>query len=105
MSFVNETEEGGQSQNTGPTSRSDMNSNTMGGGNAPAKKAAPVKPAGGTLLCLIGTHGNTQYYIYTGAPGHCVNEIKDLHNYVPFEVLRTVTKVKNGTVQPMALGR
>jgi hypothetical protein len=60
-----------------------------------SNKPSPIKPAGGTVLCLtepqdvayntIDAIGFESYYTDSGATGHYVNELEALHDYVSFE--------------------
>ena len=50
------------------------------------------------------TDGRAQYYIDTGASSHFIKEIAALHDYIPFEVPRTITTAENGTIQAFGSG-
>ena len=74
----------GQGQNTTTTSGTNAYASTSHGGNAPANRTNPAKPAGRGLLCLMepgeaaysaSTDGKAQYYIDTGAASHFIEEI------------------------------
>jgi transposase InsO family protein len=78
---------------------------------APAN-ATPAKPAGGTFLCLTEREiayaavadGTAKYYIDTGASCHFINEVDALHDYVPFEVPRSITTAESGTIRAYGTG-
>jgi hypothetical protein len=104
-------ERGGQSQNS--ASGSNAHSHDSHGRNAPRNKTNPAKPAGGTLLCLMEpgnvaysatTDGRARYYIDTGVSSHFIEEIDALHDYIPFEVPRTITTAENGTIHAFGSG-
>jgi hypothetical protein len=48
--------------------------------------------------------GKEQYYLDTGASSHFIEEIGALHDYVPFEVPRSITTAESGTIQAFASG-
>ena len=45
------------------------------------------------------TDGKAQYYLDTGASSHFIEEIGALHDYIPFEVPRSITTAESGTIQ------
>jgi len=103
----------GQGQNAPSTSGTNTHTSNSQGANAPANKPNPAKPAGGSLLCLMepgefafsaSTDGRAEYYIDTGASSHFIEEIAALHDYIPFEVPRSITTAENSTIKAFGSG-
>ena len=96
----------------GPNTASTSGSNTQASGSG-NNKSIPAKPAGGVLLCVMesgevaysaNTNGKAQYYFDTGASSHFIEEIGALHDYIPFEVPRSITTAESGTIQALGSG-
>jgi hypothetical protein len=58
----------------------------------------------GNVAYSVTTDGRARYYIDTGVSSHFIEEIDALHDYIPFEVPRTITTAENGTIHAFGSG-
>ena len=83
-------------------------------GSTSTDKAKPPKPAGGTLLCLTDAQQAAYftaragkympYYIDSGATSHYVNEVDSLHDYVEFDVPKSIKTAEADNIYAVGSG-
>ena len=96
--------------NIAGSSNANASSSHGASGSTSSNRAAPAKPAGGTILNLMdpcdtayAAGGIMQYYVDSGATSHYINEVNELHNYTPFESPRDII-TPEGTIQAYGSG-